>query len=154
MVYTYAQLNPRILTVGDLPNKKCVALNIGQSVEGYNKSHIAQTGRDAVLTPAHVMAFVQRSWRISESESKDTDLIFATYKIIGKGRLILGAFKFGRIGEKDPKGDCFVKSPYNEPSRCIFLAEPASDEDWAKYVGHFLPDSDKLEQNPVRYYEP
>lgn len=144
MIYTFSRIVRRELTREELP-EKAVALNITPSVDTFSGS---------VLTPAHVMAFVQRSWRISEAGSADANLIFATYKVPGRGRLILGAFKFGRSDSDNP--DRFQKSDFAEDegkNRRIFLAEPAPEADWLKYVGLYLPDSDDPERNPVRYYE-
>lgn len=63
MIYTFSRIVRRKLTREELP-EKAVALNITPSVDTFSGS---------VLTPAHVMAFVQRSWRISEAGSADAN---------------------------------------------------------------------------------
>lgn len=148
MLYTFAQLPPRLIEVEELPSNT-VALNITKSV---NK------GGKEMLTIADIMAYTQRAWRLSADNAENTNLILATYIVPEKGtatgnkRLILGAFVFGRKNESE-KGDCFVQSPYDEKGRCIFLAELAPEEYWKKYVGHYLPCPKQGEANPVRYYD-
>ncbi|MDE6534729.1 MAG: hypothetical protein K2K82_01820 [Muribaculaceae bacterium] len=144
MIYTFAQLPPRDLSSQDFPDNT-IALNITRSVNGQPS--------DALLSQADIMAFTQRAWRLSPKHANDAKLILATYVVPGRGRLILGAFRFGRQYEH-PGGDCFVRSPYpKDEDRCIFLAEPAEAEIWRKYVGHYLPLTKKGEANPVRYYD-
>lgn len=144
MIYTFTQLPPRELSTDELP-QKTIALNITRSVDALSS--------DFVLTPAHIMAFAQRAWRLSPENANDAKLILATYSVQGKGRLILGAFQFGRANEK-PEPDHFIQSPFgDEERRCIFLAEPADSCYWKKYVGHYLPKPRKGEANPVRYYD-
>lgn len=145
MIYTFAQLPPREIDPKTLPDNT-VALNITRSVNGCPEGKL--------LTQADIMAFTQRAWRMQPENARNTQLILSTYKVPGKGRLILGAFIFGRKNEyEDGRGDCFVQSPYDDPGRCIFLAEPAPEDIWKKYVGHYLPLPKQGEANPVRYYD-
>ena len=143
MVYTFAQLPPRELSGNELP-PKTISLNITQTVNSRPD--------DALLTQADIMALTQRAWRLNPKNANDADLILATYNVPGKGKLILGAFRFGRIDEH-PGGDHFIESPFDDKGRYIFLAEPAPEEIWRKYVGHYLPPVKPGEANPVRYYE-
>lgn len=143
MIYTFAQLPPRNLDFNELP-ENTIVLNITASVNGQQP--------DAMLTQADIMSFTQRAWKLNPENARNTKLILATYTVPKKGRLILGAFRFGRQYRQEG-GDRFVQSPYDEEGRCIFLAEPASDAVWRKYVGHYLPASKPGEANPVRYYD-
>lgn len=144
MVYTFAQLPPRQLSEDELP-PKTISLNITRTVNS--------RPAEAVLTQADIMALTQRAWRLNPGNANDADLILATYNDPDRGKLILGAFRFGRIDEH-PGGDHFFQSPFDDPGRCIFLAEPAPEEVWKKYVGHYLPKVKPGEANPVRYYDP
>lgn len=147
MRYTTAQLNPRILDEAELP-KGTLALNITKSIDDFSKQD--GVGDDFVITPAHVMSFTQRAWVLSPDHANNASLILATYKVPDKGCLILGAFAFGR-GDRDFP-DFFVRSKSaGEERRCVFHANPAPEDKWARYVGHYLPLPKQGEANPVKY---
>lgn len=147
MVLLYSQLNPYLFTKEELVDEKgralkAVALDITKSIHEYS-------ARIDELSEAWVMALVQRSWCISEKESQDVDLVFATFKWANDRRLILGAFRFGRDGK-----DHFIKTQYthDDATRRIFLAEPVESFLRKKYVGNYLDDTPGA-RNPIRYYE-
>lgn len=147
MIYTTAQLLPRIIEGYELP-EHTISLNITKSVNQYAE-HSDPT---SVLTPAHVMSFVQRAWVLAPEHANKAQLILATYVVPGCGLLILGAFVFGRSDSENP--DIFKRTSDNEGERRYsFLAEPADDITWCRYVGHYLRPPKQGEANPVRYYE-
>ncbi len=96
------------------------------------------------------------AWRLSPDHANKAKLILAVYKVPGHGRVILGAFRFGRTGRNYNgevyEGDNFIPSHYPDTkNRYIFLAEPADPETWQKYVGHYIALPKPGEANPVRY---
>lgn len=147
MSYQFSQIEPRIISAEELPGRT-ITLDITRSI----KDRQGQGTSKVEITPMHVMAYSQRAWRLNPDNAKDAELILACYNNSQGNRLIVGAFIFGR--QDSPDGpDCFVPSPYKEatPGRCIFLAEPAPEEVWRRYVGHYLPPRKQGEANPVKY---
>lgn len=141
MLLNFAQLTPREISGYDLP-AKTICLSITRSV-----NELGEGNPDFVLTSAHVMACVQRAWRLNHEKADKSSRILATYSDPNRGRIILGIFEFGRDG----MDKCFHKDP-DEEDRYSFLAKPAPAADWNKYVGHYLAKSKAGETNPVRYY--
>lgn len=122
-----------------------IALDVTQSVKEYLTNH-----RGEYLSQALIMSFVQRSWRLSARHAAEAELIFACCKTSDKRRQVIGVFEFSRenIGEK------FFKSQNSdENNRFIFLARPADDETWNKFMGRFLEPALQGQSNPVRYYK-
>ena len=125
-----------------------LVLNISQSLDDYRKRY--DLPEDFQFNPAHIMSFTQRAWRLSDTHANKADLILSTVTVPRFGKLILGAFIFGRP-DKDGN-DNFIESKRDEEGRYSFLAEPAPPHIWNKYVGNFLPLPEQGEANPVRYY--
>lgn len=141
MGYMMLRLNPRELKLSDL-DENILVFDITQSIKAFY-----QEDPDGDLTAAHVLAFTQRSWKVSPSHANSCKLIFAVCKTVNKQRQIVGVFKFSRDGY-----DKFFQSNVDDPGRMIILLEPAEDKLWRKYIGHFLPYPKQGEANPVRYY--
>lgn len=148
MTYLFSQLEPRFLEAQDLPCNT-IALDITKSIDDRHGT----APYDASITPLHIMAYTQRAWVINPDNAKDAALILAVYSGNHDYRLIVGAFIFGRQ-DSSSGSDCFVPSPYKEisPQRCIFLAEPAPEQIWNRYVGHYMPPRRQGEENPVQYF--
>lgn len=157
MTYTFGQTHPRMIDPETLaPN--VLVLNISKSLDDYRER--CNLPDDFRFNTAHIMSFTQRAWRLSPDRANRADLILATVNVAGFGRLILGAFIFGRPDKDEPEkgisgtgdSDKFTPSPRDEEGRYIFLAEPALPQIWNQYVGNFLPATKQGEANPVRYY--
>lgn len=146
MAYLNPRIDPRELEPEELPPCS-IGLDISTSVRGH-----FDLRPDEELTPAHIMAYTQRSWVLSPAHANENaaeTLIFSCAKTPDKRRQIIGVFKFGRSGN-----DSFVHSPWGDPdNRYVFLAEPAPEAVWNRYVGLFLPALKPGEANPVKYFE-
>lgn len=152
MILTTAQLQPRILENEDFP-KPAVAFSVTTSVNDYARR--PGVGTDTVLTPAMIMSFVQRAWKLNPAHANQAHLILAAYTTPEGKRLIIGAFTFSRSDRQSPlTPDNFKPSSYGDDTdRFIFLAEPAEEAVWRRYVGHYLRPRKPGEANPVMYIE-
>lgn len=148
MPYIIPRTDPREITTDDLKDKKVLALDISGSVRTYLAEHPGEA-----LSIGHIMFFTQRAWKLKPENANDVDYIFACCKTPNKNRQIIGVFKFSRKDENGNPLDFFFQSPVDGPNRMIFLAVPAEEKIWNRYVGLMLGPVKQGEANPVRYYE-
>ena len=143
MSYIMPRPDPRTLSPEDV-DISMLAFDITRSVRDYLGS-----APGATLTPAHILAFSQRAWRLNPAHADGCGLILAVCRTPDLNRRqIMGVFRRGRGGT-----DRFMNSPVDTPDRYVVLLEPADEEEWNRFTGHFLPDPKPGEANPVRYYE-
>lgn len=148
MPYIIPRIDPRPLRPDDIKDYTHVlALSINGSVRDFMARHQGQ-----MPTPAHLMSFTQRAWRLTADRADAAQLIFACCKTDEGVPQIIGVFHFDPSGAKGDGHPGFVSRPDN-PQRRFFLAFPASEEVWNRYVGLFLPKPKPGEINPVHYYE-
>ncbi|MDE6637004.1 MAG: hypothetical protein K2K32_02065 [Muribaculaceae bacterium] len=148
MPYIIPRTDPRKITADDLKKNKVLALDISGSVSKYLSEHKGQA-----LSIGHIMSFTQAAWKLAPEKANDVDLIFACCKTPDKNRQVIGVFVFGRKDENGKPLDVFFQSPLDEEGRMVFLAQPAEEETWNRYVGLMLGPVKHGEANPVRYYE-
>ena len=143
MSYIMPRPDPRTLSPEDV-DISMLAFDITRSVRDYLGS-----ASGATLTPAHILAFSQRAWRLNPAHADGCGLILAVCRTPDLNRRqVMGVFRRGRGGT-----DRFMNSPVDTPNRYVVLLEPADEEEWNRFTGHFLPDRKPGEANPVRYFE-
>lgn len=142
MAYIFTHENTPELSSSEI-NDTIIGLDISKSVEEYCRTHPGQHP-----TPMHIMAFTQRAWVLAPAHANTAKLLLACCRTADNRRIVTGVYRFGRDGN-----DSFVKSPWDDAdNRYVFLAEPAEEAEWNRYIGRLLPAPRQGEANPVKYY--
>ena len=150
MPYIIPRIDPHNIESKDV-SEKVLALDITDSVERYIKESQNQNQYQA-LTIGHIMAFTQAAWKLNPEHASDMEYVFAYCKTPDGSRQIIGVFELYRRGDVKDSAR-FFQSAVDAEGRMIFLAIPADEAIWNKYVGLMLKPAKQGEANPVRYYE-